>query len=287
MHLASIFMLLVTYLVLVPSAFATEQISGKCREKNGVLVRNQTEDVVVSFLQYHRDNQTRDGEPILGVGLFLIPAPDIGIMDEKVVIVEKITYDDTVKRGQNTIAFKWFPYVVASTRGESIAPWDTWKWSPATNCCTVENELKCPCPSTEQKVQLPQCCTVFGKQRCPCPLNPSPLPGGRCCLVNGKLTCPCPALPPDVPRCCLVHNQFTCPCPLPPGPSPFPPPGNPFPPVPGNPPPLPGPGDPYPGPSDPYPIPTPDRCHNMFCGPAPDYSMCSGGCICGNGNFCR
>jgi hypothetical protein len=43
----------------------------------------------------------------LGTGIFLIPAPDKGILEYGGVIVPGISYIECVKRGQNCAGFKW------------------------------------------------------------------------------------------------------------------------------------------------------------------------------------
>jgi hypothetical protein len=63
------------------------------------------------------DNQTNPahlkgltrGSLDLGTGLFAIPAPDIGILEFRVVAVEHLTYEETAKRGDTCRAFKWIP----------------------------------------------------------------------------------------------------------------------------------------------------------------------------------
>ena len=65
--------------------------------------KNQTSEEVFEFL-----DQSDKKEPI-GISLFIIPAPEIGIMEYKMVTVEGLTYMETVKRGQMCEAFKFFP----------------------------------------------------------------------------------------------------------------------------------------------------------------------------------
>ncbi len=43
----------------------------------------------------------------LGTGLFLIPAPDKGILEFGGVIVPHISHSECAKRGETCIAFKW------------------------------------------------------------------------------------------------------------------------------------------------------------------------------------
>jgi hypothetical protein len=48
-----------------------------------------------------------DALSIPGFGVFVIPAPEKGILEYKVVVVEDLTYLECVKRGANCPAFKW------------------------------------------------------------------------------------------------------------------------------------------------------------------------------------
>lgn len=50
----------------------------------------------------------KDNKEAKGIGVFLVPAPEQGILEYKVVIVEEeITYEECAKRGHNCAAFKW------------------------------------------------------------------------------------------------------------------------------------------------------------------------------------
>jgi len=44
-----------------------------------------------------------------GTGLFVVPAPEKGIMEHRVVVVGDLDYKDCVKRGVDVIAFRWVP----------------------------------------------------------------------------------------------------------------------------------------------------------------------------------
>lgn len=44
-----------------------------------------------------------------GTGMFLVPAPEIGILEERVVLVPELSYEECAKRGTNCEAFKWIP----------------------------------------------------------------------------------------------------------------------------------------------------------------------------------
>lgn len=44
---------------------------------------------------------------VTGTGLFVIPDPEVGILETKVVLKDGLTYKDCCLRGQNCLAFKW------------------------------------------------------------------------------------------------------------------------------------------------------------------------------------
>lgn len=47
------------------------------------------------------------GDPTTGFGMFLVPAPEIGPIRTKTVLVDGLEYDECVARGHLCIAFKW------------------------------------------------------------------------------------------------------------------------------------------------------------------------------------
>ena len=63
--------------------------------------RNQTSEKSASLLQ-------AGDIKILGCGVFLVPAPELGILEFKKIIVENLTAEETIKRGNNCQAYKWF-----------------------------------------------------------------------------------------------------------------------------------------------------------------------------------
>lgn len=83
------------------SSFATRALSSQCGCN-----KNQTlEDSMNVFVKNRQ---------ALGTGMFLVPAPEKGILESKVVLVENLTYDDSVKRGENCSAVKWVAQDVLS-----------------------------------------------------------------------------------------------------------------------------------------------------------------------------
>ncbi len=77
-------------------------------------VENQITDDVYEFLNNLDQKAAKLPENKLGTGLFLIPDPEAGILEEKVVAVEDIGLIECTKRASNCIAFKWAPYAMVS-----------------------------------------------------------------------------------------------------------------------------------------------------------------------------
>jgi hypothetical protein len=46
---------------------------------------------------------------VKGTGMFLVPAPENGILETRTVIVADLTHTDARKRGENCLAFQWVP----------------------------------------------------------------------------------------------------------------------------------------------------------------------------------
>ena len=59
-----------------------------------------------------------ESNKVLGVGVFFIPAPELGILEYKTVLVEGLTYNETIKRGHNCFAFQWAPFGFPVGEGE-------------------------------------------------------------------------------------------------------------------------------------------------------------------------
>lgn len=64
--------------------------------------KDQTEDESIKSL-----NKSKNAKSELGTGIFLVPAPEKGILEKKAVLVQGLTYLECSKRGENCIAFKW------------------------------------------------------------------------------------------------------------------------------------------------------------------------------------
>lgn len=74
--------------------------------------KNQTHEDVHTYIEKNSLVQSMfdNSKPLLGVGLFLIPAPEVGILELKSIHVDNLSYSECVKRGQNCEAFKWIPH---------------------------------------------------------------------------------------------------------------------------------------------------------------------------------
>jgi hypothetical protein len=78
----------------------------------GQLGQNQTyKDVFEHFATKSPDYLEEKN----GTGIFLVPAPEIGILEAKRVFVENISYNETIKRGQNALAFTFVPHAMIAT----------------------------------------------------------------------------------------------------------------------------------------------------------------------------
>jgi hypothetical protein len=70
---------------------------------NNSQIHNQTDAKQINADIAARENN----QPLLGVGLFLLPEPEKGILEFRKAIVEGITYKECILRGQYCLAFKW------------------------------------------------------------------------------------------------------------------------------------------------------------------------------------
>jgi hypothetical protein len=77
----------------------------------------------VGYFDSVQHNQTRpewltrpagvQGE-VKGTGVFVVPAPDKGILEVRKILVEGIGYRESLKRAEGCVAFKWVPSHVRS-----------------------------------------------------------------------------------------------------------------------------------------------------------------------------
>lgn len=70
--------------------------------------KNQTHEEVFTFMKSREMNPFKSDDP--GIGMFMIPAPEIGILEYRIINVADVSYRETVKRGENCKAFQWLPY---------------------------------------------------------------------------------------------------------------------------------------------------------------------------------
>ena len=85
--------------------------------------KNQTPDEVADFLASNASTlQRRDGE-VMGFALFLVPAPERGILEWSKTLVTDISASEASKRAQHCAAYQWVPYGYTTThpqRGDSV-----------------------------------------------------------------------------------------------------------------------------------------------------------------------
>lgn len=78
--------------------------------------KNQTHKEVLEYIQRNRINTRRSEDAALGIGLFLVPAPEIGVLETRTVFVEGISCSECVKRGVNCISYQWIPKGMKTSR---------------------------------------------------------------------------------------------------------------------------------------------------------------------------
>jgi hypothetical protein len=76
--------------------------------------QNQTSEKVFQHFDAQQEERSSVLNAPTGTGIFLIPAPDIGIFEFKKILVENVSYIETVKRGQNCTAFSYLPNSILS-----------------------------------------------------------------------------------------------------------------------------------------------------------------------------
>ena len=72
--------------------------------------KNQTHEDALHFM---KERKILNKE--LGIGLFMIPAPELGVLEYRRINVGDLSYPETVKRGENCKAFQWIPYGISMT----------------------------------------------------------------------------------------------------------------------------------------------------------------------------
>jgi hypothetical protein len=70
--------------------------------------KNQTSIKAIDYLK--KSNTPLRSASTLGIGIFIVPAPENGILEWKTVYVEGIGYDECIKRGENCSSFQWVPH---------------------------------------------------------------------------------------------------------------------------------------------------------------------------------
>ena|ERR1700692_3895673 len=78
---------------------------------------NQTHRDVFKFFKdkYAKAKNNDWVNNVHGAGLFLVPAPEIGILEYRKVLVENLSYAETIKRGANCKAFSFVPQDLMTT----------------------------------------------------------------------------------------------------------------------------------------------------------------------------
>jgi hypothetical protein len=91
-------------------------------------------------IERHLRNANEGGP---GVGVFVIPAPDLEADDAvRVVYVEDIPYRECVRRAANTLAFKWVPegeYEIGATPSPTCGGGPCSDFTPCGGMCVCHN----------------------------------------------------------------------------------------------------------------------------------------------------
>jgi hypothetical protein len=69
--------------------------------------KNQTPHVVWQTLKKVGHDPKKD--KIKGVGIFIVPDPEAGILEYRSIFVDGLEYTECKKRGNNCVAFQWIP----------------------------------------------------------------------------------------------------------------------------------------------------------------------------------
>jgi hypothetical protein len=78
--------------------------------------KDQTPEGVIKFTKDNNINVFSSYND--GIGMFVIPAPEIGIMETKVILVDNLSYTECAKRGATCDSFKWIPKGYSFSHGE-------------------------------------------------------------------------------------------------------------------------------------------------------------------------
>lgn len=57
---------------------------------------------------------------LLGFGLFLVPAPDLGIFEYRQIVVSGLTYKECSKRGVTCLEYEWIPFGFKTQNGHTL-----------------------------------------------------------------------------------------------------------------------------------------------------------------------
>lgn len=69
--------------------------------------KNQTPEAVFQSLIAAKVDFRDDS--VLGIGIFVVPAPERGILEYRTVTADRISYEECLKRGANCDGFQWLP----------------------------------------------------------------------------------------------------------------------------------------------------------------------------------
>ncbi len=112
----------------VTQAAATRTLSMNCGCLNDLTHKES--------LKIHADNSSSSG-----TALFAIPDPEKGIMEQKTLFIEDITYNSAMKRGTGCQGVKWIAQEVLSAKDIRQEPIRTRDWCPLACTCGSGNYI--------------------------------------------------------------------------------------------------------------------------------------------------
>jgi len=86
----------------------------------------------------------KDETIVIGTGVFLVPAPEKGVLEYRTVVVENLSPEETIKRGYNCTAFRWVHPNEMSFSQLSVAR-DCYGFCPTGRECS---DPRCFCDGT-------------------------------------------------------------------------------------------------------------------------------------------
>lgn len=105
--------------------------------------KNQTPDQVFDALKASKTAYR--SAAVTGIGIFVVPAPEKGILEWKVVEVSGLSYEECMKRGANCESFQWLPLgLTVQASGKSVTINSVVDLAPLRDLCDDSCRGGCP-----------------------------------------------------------------------------------------------------------------------------------------------